>query len=180
VAAHLDHSLNFTTLIPDIPARAIDLGSGAGIPGLVLASLWPDSTWTLIEANNRRSGFLHEAATALHLQDRVEVLTDRAEQVGHAGARRGQADLVVARSFGPPAVTAECAAPLLRISGTLVVAEPPGGAADRWPEAGLAQLGLVADGVVVTPTALQRLRQESLCPPRYPRRTGIPGKRPLF
>ena len=160
--------------------RAVDLGSGAGIPGLVLASLWPDSTWTLIEANIRRCGFLHEAVSALHIQDRVEVLTDRAEQVGHAGARRARADLVVARSFGPPAVTAECAAPLLRLNGTLVVAEPPGGAADRWPEAGLAQLGLVTDGAVVTPTALQRLRQESLCPPRYPRRTGIPGKRPLF
>ena len=146
----------------------------------MLAFLWPETRWVLLDANHRRTSFLRDAAEALGLADRVVVLAERAEVIGQDPAWRASADLVVARAFGSPAVTAECSAPLLRVDGVLVVAEPPGGAPDRWPASGLDLLGLVADGQVTTPAALQRLRLTTPCPSRYPRRTGVPQKRPLF
>jgi 16S rRNA (guanine527-N7)-methyltransferase len=180
IAAQLDHSLAFGSLVPGAPRQAVDLGSGGGVPGLALVELWPQSRWVLVEANVRRAAFLSEAVDALGLSHRVEVLCQRAEETGRDSTRRAQADLVVARSFGPPAVTAECAAPLLRVGGSLVVAEPPGGAPDRWPPDRLAVLGLVPDESQISPVALARLRQAELCPTRYPRRTGVPAKRPLY
>jgi 16S rRNA (guanine527-N7)-methyltransferase len=178
--AQIEHSLAFATLIPDPPRLAVDLGSGGGVPGLILAHLWPASSWILLDANVRRTGFLRRAVTALALEGRVEVVVERAEVTGQDPARRATADLVVARGFGPPAVVAECAAPLLCPGGALVVAEPPGGAPDRWPAEGLELLGMVQDGRASAPVALQRLRQVVLCADRYPRRVGIPKKRPLF
>lgn len=167
-------------LVSSPPQLAVDLGSGGGVPGLILALHWPASTWVLLDAGIRRTEFLRQAVAALFLEDRVEVVTARAEETGRDPVRRGAADLVVARSFGLPAVTAECAAPLLRVGGELVVAEPPGGAPHRWPAHGVLELGLDADRRIVEPAALQHLRQVSPCPDRYPRRTGIPEKRPLF
>jgi hypothetical protein len=92
---------------------------------------------------------------------------------------RGTQVAVVARAFAAPPVTAECAAPLLRVGGLLVVSEPPGAAgADRW--SGVAELGLGPAVHRPGPPALVVLTQESACPLRYPRRTGIPAKRPLW
>ena len=174
IASHVAHSLAFAGLVPIAPGRAVDLGSGAGVPGLILAVGWPESSWVLLDANARRTEFLRSAVAALKLDDRVEVVVRRAEEAGHDARWRGSADLVVARGFGPAGVTAECAAPLLRVGGTVVVAEPPGGAPDRWPSDGLRLLGLVADGRTVEPVALQRLRLDFATPERYPRRVGIP------
>jgi len=110
----------------------------------------------------------------------VTVLGDRAEHVGRDPAHRGTYDLAVARGFGPPAVVAECAAPLLRVGGTLVVSDPPGGEPGRWPAEGLAPLGMAPEGVAVAEAAYQRVRQVQPCPARFPRRAGVPAKRPLF
>jgi 16S rRNA (guanine527-N7)-methyltransferase len=165
---------------PDAPGLAVDLGSGAGVPGLVLARHWPQSRWLLLDSNERRTGFLHSAVDRLGLAGRIEVLRARAEEAGRLAAWRGLADLVVARSFGRPPVTAECGAPFLRVGGRLVVAEPPGAPADRWPPAGLAELGLELADRATEPASWVALEQRTACPPRYPRRVGIPAKRPLF
>ena len=93
---------------------------------------------------------------------------------------RASADVVVARSFGSPAVTAECGAPLLRVGGVLVVSEPPEGAGERWSDDGLAELGLGAPTVIEGPPSFVRLSLERPVDERYPRRVGIPGKRPLW
>src|SRR5690606_21759798 len=102
----------------------------------------------------------------------------RAEEVGRS-RWRGRAEAVIARSFGPPAATAECAAPLLRGGGLLVVSEPPDDV-DRWPAAGLAALGLVVGPRVAEDATVQVLVQQEVCPDRFPRRVGLPAKRPLF
>lgn len=180
VEEHVRHSLAFARLVDPSPTKAVDLGSGGGLPGLVLALYWPSSSWVLVDGNRRRSEFLVSAVSALGVSDRVEVRRQRAEESGRDPALRAAADLVTARSFGPPAVTAECAAPLLVVGGILVVAEPPGGNPDRWPDEPLGQLGLEGDGAITEPAAFQRLRQRELCPERFPRRVGIPAKRPLF
>ena len=178
VAPHIDHALGFAEGVGEPPHRALDLGSGAGLPGLPLALQWPASRWTLLDASERRSAWLRRAVTGLGLADRVDVQRDRAEVAGRDPAHRGSYDLVVARGFGRPAVTAECGAPFLRLGGVLIVSDPPGGDPDRWPGDGVARLGLVP--IEGRRTGFRRLRAGEPCPARFPRRVGIPAKRPLF
>lgn len=148
------------------------------MPGLALAAEWPDSRWLLVEAGQRRAAFLTGAIGRLGFAH-VEVRRCRAELVGREDDLRAQACLVTARGFGPPAVTAECAAPLLAVDGLLVVSEPPEGE-ERWPTAGLAILGLGAAQAVGGPAHYVAAAQTQRCPTRYPRRVGIPAKRPLW
>jgi 16S rRNA (guanine527-N7)-methyltransferase len=161
----------------------MDLGSGGGLPALVLAVLWPASEWLLIDSNVRKAGWLEDAIQGLGMSSRVAVRCERAEVTGRSWYRRA-AELVTARGFGPPGSTAECAAPLLREGGHLLVADPPGGG-DRWRPDGLAELGLELDSSEVVETAagpvsISRMSSVADCGPRYPRRVGVPFKRPLF
>ena len=146
------------------------------MPGLVLALDRPRIAWTFVESNLRRAVWLGQAIEWLGLSN-VVVRNERAEETGRSGLR-GTADLVTARSFAAPAITAECAAPLLRLGGLLWVSQPPTPDPGRWPPAGLAQLGLrpVDNGV----RSWAAFVAETPCGARYPRRVGIPGKRPLF
>jgi 16S rRNA (guanine527-N7)-methyltransferase len=131
----------------------------------------------LVDSMDRRCAFLEDVVGILELP-RTRVVHSRAEDLGRSEVR-GSVDGVMARSFGPPAVTAECAAPLLRLGGCLVVSEPPD-ATDRWPDAGLALLGLQLGRRLSAPAAIQTLVQVRDCPEEYPRRVGVPAKRPLF
>lgn len=174
------HSRSFAMLVDEAPGSVVDLGSGGGVPGLVLAvECWPSSSLVLLDASRRRCTYLELAVAELDLGDRVAVQWARAEEVGRSEDHRGTHDLVVARSFGPPAVTAECAAPLLSVGGALLVSDPPGGAGDRWT--GVGSLGLEhRECMEVDGASFSRLVQVALCPDRYPRRPGVPARRPLF
>lgn len=218
----VDHALGFARGAAGPPDRFLDLGSGGGVPGLVLALWWPDSRAVLLDASARRCAFLGEAIDELGCGARVTVVRARAEEVGRRDGLREGFDLVVARGFGPPAVTAECAAPLLRVGGRLIVSEPPatggpqGGHApdhgsadgavgrpdagavggrtggsedgpdetppgdDRWPAGGLALLGLRPGDVWREPFHYRSFVLAQPCPRRFPRRVGVPAKRPLF
>ena len=190
VETHLDHARGFAaSAAVGAPHRLLDLGSGGGVPGLVLATLdWPSAEVVLLDAGERRCVFLAWAVDELGLAPRVAVRRARAEEAGREATLRGEFDLVVARSFASPAVTAECAAPFLRVGGKLVVSEPPeDDDADastprvaRWPEEGLAEVGLRPLARWTSPFVYQALEQVVPCADRYPRRTGIPAKRPLF
>ena len=109
------------------PRRVLDLGSGGGVPGLVLAPAWPDTEVVLMDAVARRAAFLESAVATLGLGVRVRVVRARAEAAGRDAALRGHFDVVVARGFGPPAVTAECAAPFLVLGGEVAGQRPPCG-----------------------------------------------------
>jgi 16S rRNA (guanine527-N7)-methyltransferase len=160
---------------------ALDLGSGGGLPGLVLALVDAAMRWTLLDGRERSAAFLSEAVAELGLEDRVRVVLGRAEEVGRDPDHRGRYGLVVARGFAPPAVAAECAAALLEIGGHLVVSEPPGSRGERWPDEPLAGLGMCWRGIVRGSGAtLATLEQVHPAPDRFPRRTGVPAKRPLF
>jgi 16S rRNA (guanine527-N7)-methyltransferase len=167
---------------PAPPARFVDLGSGGGVPGLVLAALWSESRGVLLDASARRCAFLAEAVDELGWKGRIEVVRARAEEAGREPALRAAFDLVVARGFGPPAVTAECGAPLLAEQGRLTVSEPPDTepGPPRWPLPGLAKLGLVEGPEWHVPFHYRSFVQAQRCPDRYPRRVGVPAKRPLF
>lgn len=161
----------------------LDLGTGGGIPGLVLASELPNAHVVLLDGRTERARMVSGFVERLGWQDRVEVVADRAENAGR-GSLRGTVDLVVARGFGPPGVTAECAAPFLRPGGLLVVSEPPaapdGQLVDRWPTGPCAQLGLVRGSTPTLRWSFAMLQAVGSCPERFPRRVGIPAKRPLF
>ncbi|HEY2214412.1 MAG TPA: RsmG family class I SAM-dependent methyltransferase [Acidimicrobiales bacterium] len=192
VETHIQHAEGFVALArrhspaTGDAARILDLGSGGGLPGLVLAVMWPDCSVVLLDAAVRRTGFLREAVIRCGLEARVTVITERAEIAGRDPELRGSFDGVVVRSFGPPAVVAECAAPFLRVGGCVVVSEPPEspddptGASIRWESPGLAQVGLETVESVRETYGYEVLRQRELCPDRFPRRNGKPAKSPLF
>lgn len=180
VQPHVAHALGFARVAGSVPGRVLDLGSGGGLPGLVLAHEWPDATFVLLDSNERRTEFLASAVEALGWGRRVWVLRQRAEEAGREPELRGSFDLVVSRSFGPPATTAECASPFLGVGGRLVVSEPPDEGKDRWPAEGLAMLGLGPAEISDGPPRLATFRQERACPEAYPRTVGRPAKRPLF
>jgi 16S rRNA (guanine527-N7)-methyltransferase len=183
------HAQGFTAVARRLseggPVHLADLGSGGGLPGLVVAAEWPEATLVLIEANGRRAFFLRQAVERLDLEARVSVVEERAEVCGRDATLRAGFDGVLARSFGRPAVLAECAAPLLRTGAWLLVSEPPlpggtDGQDDRWPPEPLRQLGLHPAEVVHEGFEYRVLRQVEACPERFPRRNGVPAKRPLF
>lgn len=189
VAPQLAHAVAFLDLL-EVEAGAagpfLDLGSGGGIPGLVLACVLTDSRWVLLDSMIRRTRFLEEAVERLDLGGRVEVITARAETFGRDAAHRMRYRGIVARSFAAPPVLAECAAPLLQRGGTVVVSEPPAEGGDsgprpgRWDDAALASLGLSVDRWEAGPPAFVRLRQAGRCPRTYPRAVGVPAASPLW
>jgi 16S rRNA (guanine527-N7)-methyltransferase len=178
----ITHSATFLTALDEagVPPDGVvlDLGAGGGVPGLVLLAARPTLEVVLLESLARRAGFLRDAVVALGADERAVVMHCRAEAAGR-GERRGEVDAVVARGFGPPGTTAECASPFLRRGGVLIVSDPPGGG-DRWPAGELGVLGLEPAGAITAPVHLRWFRQVRRCPERFPRRDGVPRKRPLF
>lgn len=180
IETHVDQAMAMTKLIP-LEARTADLGSGGGVPGLVLATHRPDIRLICIDGSARRCSFLRWAIRELELE--VGVLEGRAEVIGHRAELRGSFDVVVARSFGRPGVTAECAAGLLRTGGVLVVCEPPESAAtlERWDCDGLAILGLGPASVASeVGYHFAVLHQMAPLDAQFPRPNGIPAKSPIF
>ena len=176
---HLDHARRLSEVLGPGGAVALDLGTGAGIPGLALAGFRPDLRWTLVDAARRRLRPVRAAVDQLGWADRVAVVHARAEELASDDRWVAHFDVIVARLFGPPAVTAECAAPLLRRGGRLLVTEPPGGAPGRWDDPGLAALGLERRIGHDDPPVVELV---SVAAPedRFPRRPGQAVRRPLW
>jgi 16S rRNA (guanine527-N7)-methyltransferase len=181
------HAEDLALAIGPFSGVFLDLGSGGGLPGLVLARQWPEARGVLLDAHQKRCSFLQTALVRLGLEERIRVACGRAEALARTPALREQFDLVVARAFAGPAATAECAVGFLTSSGRLVVTEPPLGPQDmqvdsvRWPSAGLADLGFAGParirhgqaGAVV-------LERAGPLDDRWPRREGVPAKRPRW
>ena len=187
IRSQIDHALGFVAVLEmelgRTPASVIDLGTGGGVPGLVLASCWPESRVALMDASERRTTFLTESLEEWPAATNVEVVRGRAEELGHRGDLREQFEAVTSRSFGIPALTAECGSAFLVPGGWMVVSEPPELSSElRWPAAGLVTLGLepVETTRVSDRFGYQVLRKVTPIEDRYPRRVGIPAKRPLF
>jgi 16S rRNA (guanine527-N7)-methyltransferase len=129
----------------------------------------------------KRTRFLKDVLAQAEAPQSGEVITGRAEELAREAFLSGTFDLVTARSFGPPAVTAECAARFLKVGGTLVVSEPPDDSeVGRWNVEILAALGLKALGRVRYGAAFQILTKTKPTPKDYPRAIGTPNKLPLF
>jgi 16S rRNA (guanine527-N7)-methyltransferase len=182
VERHLEHALDLARMLGEFDGRMLDLGSGGGLPGLALFSAWRRATGVLLDAQRRRCAFLERAIQTLDLIDRVQVRCGRAEVLAREPDLRAGFDLVTARSFGSPAPTAECAVAFLRAGGQLVVTEPPESEAEgRWDAAGLAALGFApAEPLRMGDTGAVRIRLIRDVDDRWPRRDGVPVKRPLW
>jgi 16S rRNA (guanine527-N7)-methyltransferase len=179
----VEHGRALLTGLPEA-GRVLDLGSGGGLPGLVIAAYRPELELTLLEARQRACRFLREAVSSLDRPD-VAVVEGRAEEAARRADLREAFDAVIARSFGPPAVTAECAVGFLRIAGRLVVSEPPDEeglevTSARWPIGGLEQIGFGGPVRDARPDGSFVLLEKVRCDERWPRRVGIPAKRPLW
>jgi 16S rRNA (guanine527-N7)-methyltransferase len=176
---HVAHGRALLAGVPE-RGRVLDLGSGGGLPGLVLATSRPELELTLLEARQRACRFLRDAVTRLGRED-IAVLETRAEEAARRPDLRETFDAVVARSFGPPPVTAECAVGFLRPGARLVVSEPPGSdAPDRWPPEELEKLGLATPVRHAEPEATFVSMEKVRADDRWPRRVGVPAKRPLW
>src|SRR5574341_2241075 len=164
----------------------IDIGSGAGFPGLPIKIARPDLQLTLLEATGKKARFLELAVRELGL-DGVTVVIGRAEEVAHDATHRGFYALALARAVAPLPVLVELALPFLRVGGFL--AAPKGSGAAREVReaanalllcggeiAAIQPLRLPGDGPAPT---LVLIRKAGETPGPYPRRPGMPAKRPL-
>jgi 16S rRNA (guanine527-N7)-methyltransferase len=128
----MEHAQAFVEALADVTGTVIDIGTGAGVPGLVIAQERPDLALVLADRRATRMDALRMGVSGLGWSDRITVLTcdiaDLVKQPEHAG----QYDAVVCRGFGSPEVTAPLARPLLKNGGTLIVSEPPSPKPSRW------------------------------------------------
>lgn len=144
VGDHVEHAGRFLDALRaagSTEGTVADIGAGGGVPGLALLVAEPALSAVLIDAAQKRCSFLLWAVSVLGLADRAEVWCGRVEEIGHEARARDRFDAVVARGFGPPSTTLECATALVRPGGRVVVSEPP--QKRRWPGGPLAQLALV-------------------------------------
>jgi 16S rRNA (guanine527-N7)-methyltransferase len=137
------HAEAFVAAIGAAPAgaRLIDIGSGGGLPGLVIAASLPHVSVTLIDRREKRTDFLRRAVRRLAF-DHVVVATADVDRWSRdvAAGTRPMYDIVTARGFGPPATTLTFARRLVGTDGMIVISEPPSG--DRWPRELVEQLGV--------------------------------------
>jgi len=182
-ASAVAHSLGYSVLLQNYGINEfVDLGSGGGIPSLPILWYRKDSRALLIESNKRKANFLSRSLYTIGAHTRAIVINDRAENVATNIEFREKFNAVTARSFAPPSITLECAVGILSVGGLLIVSEPDGrDVHDRWPEAGLSKLGCKLN-LAVEQNSFHYVVIEKIQPTsdRFPRRVGIPWKRPLF
>jgi 16S rRNA (guanine527-N7)-methyltransferase len=163
--------------------RVVDVGSGGGLPGLPLKIARPDLSVTLIEADQSKAAFLVQACAKLGLTD-VEVIARRAEEAGRDDRLRESFDLAVARALAPTPVLVELCLPLVRVGGRLLAQKT-----DKEEVAAAARaielLGGSLDALVAAPSSARRsgtvmiVSKVKPTPAAYPRRPGVPGRKPL-
>jgi 16S rRNA (guanine527-N7)-methyltransferase len=167
-------------------SRLLDLGTGGGVPGVVLAIAFPDVQVTLLDATRKKTDFLDEVIGDLNLPN-AKTLNGRAEDFAHQPRWRNQFDLVTARAVASLPTILELAAPFLRTGGKMLL--PKGTDIDEElvqaeraaPLLGIeiASTSLLPDAGSTIDTRLVIARKLATTPRTYPRRAGIPARQPL-
>jgi 16S rRNA (guanine(527)-N(7))-methyltransferase RsmG len=182
VDRHILESAALQRLLPEGPL--IDVGSGAGLPGIVLAVL-RDGPVTLLEAERRRADFLDHVLEALSIGSRARVVRARAEDAGREPDLREAFNVAVARALAQPPVALEYCLPFVRPSGMCALHVGPGvdlaAAARASLELGGGEPELVELQVpgLDTGRGAMIVAKVGVVGERYPRRTGVPARRPL-
>ena len=185
------HLLDSLSVIPHLdrlgPSTALDLGSGGGVPGMVLALARPEMAWTLVDSVGKKCDAMRGFADALGLGS-VTVIAERAENLGRDPLHRERYDLVTARACAALPVLAEYALPLAAAGGTVLAWKGALTATDEEVVSGAAASTLLGGGApVIHETGVRALGahrlllipKEQPTPNRYPRRPGEPGRNPL-
>jgi 16S rRNA (guanine527-N7)-methyltransferase len=168
-------------------ARLIDVGTGAGFPGIPLKLVCPGARLTLLEATGKKVAFLEHFVERLGLR-RVTIIRARAEELAHEPSHREQYDLALARAVADLPVVVEYTLPFCRLGGWVIAQKGEAGAAEAWGAEGAITL-LGGELARVMPVELAGLPEDrslviiektSPSPEAYPRRPGIPRKRPLL
>ena len=186
---HFADSLAPMTLDPIFRAkhiRAVDIGTGAGFPGVPLKILNPTWHMTLVDSTNKKCDFLRAVVGSMEM-NRVDIVPKRSEEIGHEKEHRETYDFAFARALSSLSTLIEYALPLLKVGGMLV-AHRGRTAADEATRVNMAldELGGVLDGVhhyeipeIGGARALVSIRKIHPTSKHYPRRTGVASKRPL-
>lgn len=138
----IEHARAFVRALPEDVRTVVDLGSGAGIPGLVIALDRPEVAVVLIDRRAKRVDALQRTLAQLGWTNRVRALEAEVESLVADPEWMGGADAVVARGFADPQTTLRLAAPLVRLGGWIIVSEPPADQPSRWDPAWSTQYGL--------------------------------------
>jgi 16S rRNA (guanine527-N7)-methyltransferase len=168
------------------PTRLIDIGTGAGFPGLVLKILYPGMRLTLVDSVGKKVEFCRHVTEILDLEH-VELVTGRAEELGQNPAYRERFDWAVARAVAGLPVLAEYLLPLVKVGGGMLAQKGESGPAEaQAAEKALRILGghlRKLEKVTLPGVADERylviVDKKSATPSQYPRRVGIPAKKPL-
>lgn len=137
----IEHAQAFVDVLRPSDRRVIDLGTGAGVPGLVIAVFRPDVHVTLVDRRQKRTDFVERAVRRLGVLDRCQVMCrDVSEVVRELSEGLEPWDVAVSRGFGPPEVTVAFARSVIRTHGRVVLSEPPEAHGDRWSPELLNQL----------------------------------------
>ena len=172
--------------LPQETGRLVDVGSGGGFPGLPLAIVLPWLDVILMEATAKKVRFLNHTIGVLALPN-ARALYGRAEQLARDDTQREVYDIAVARAVGSAATLVELLAPLLRFGGLAILMKTHA-AVDRELDAAAAALSKLHAEVekihsVQVPglddRALVLIRKKAATPPEFPRRPGVPERRPL-
>jgi len=166
--------------------QALDIGTGAGFPGLPLKIVWPNLKLTLLESRQKKVRFLQHIVAELGLTS-VTAVHDRAETLAHQSQHREAYDLVLGRAVAELPVLLEYALPFCRRGGMVVAQKGEAATAEAIAsERALAILGGKLRRIVpVEVPGLAETRHITIVekvaptPDRYPRRPGMPQKRPL-
>ncbi|MCA1587885.1 MAG: 16S rRNA (guanine(527)-N(7))-methyltransferase RsmG [Chloroflexi bacterium] len=185
------HLLDSLSALPQLdalgPSVALDLGSGGGLPGIVLALARPGVAWTLVDSVGKKCDAMSGFAAALGMGS-LTVIADRAEGLGRDPKHRERYDLVTARACAALPVLAEYALPLAAVGGALLAWKGPLAPDDQEMVSGTAAAALLGGSPPALHdtgiAALGRHRlvlvpKERTTPQRYPRRPGEPARRPL-
>jgi 16S rRNA (guanine527-N7)-methyltransferase len=173
--------------IIDADLRVIDVGAGAGIPGIPLKITFPNLRLALLEATAKKAAFLHHIQNKLQL-DNVEIVVGRAEEVAHLSQYRERFDIVLSRAVAPLPTLVELTLPFCAIGGSLIaqkkgVIDPEISRATKAINilgGNLREVKRIDLAEFTDKRCLIVIDKASLTPHQYPRRPGIPSKRPLM
>ena len=138
----ISHALWFAKAIPSSAKRVIDLGSGAGVPGLIVAFDRPELELVLVDRRSGRTDSLTRSVLALNLGSRVSVKCSEIGDLVRDSKFFKQFDAAISRGLGPPLETLRLSRDLVKPGGVVIISEPPPTTQSRWNPSEVLNLGL--------------------------------------